>query len=58
MTFHRFILLVCAGLAWLTSGARAFDQTHAGFGRVLVSHVRDGAVDYAALKAAPGELKA
>lgn len=58
MTFNRFVLGCCAGLVLLTSAARAFDQTHAGLERVLTTHVRDGAVNYAALKAAPGELNA
>ncbi len=58
MTFDRFILVCCAGFTLLTSVAHAFDQTHAGLDRVLKPHVREGAVNYAALKAAPGELKA
>ena len=58
MTSLRLLIVCCACFLGLTSVVRAFDQTHAGFDRVLTLHVRDGAVNYAALKAAPGELKA
>jgi len=54
--------LLSVGVAWalvLAAGVRAdppFDQTHAALDRVLRQHVRDGRVDYAALKASPKPL--
>ena len=38
--------------------APAFDHTHARLGKVLTAHVKDGLVNYAALKATPAELNA
>lgn len=56
----RFILsLPLVALAGLVArGAEAFDQTHARFGRVLTSFVKNANVDYAKLKANPVELDA
>jgi hypothetical protein len=42
----------------LSNVAAEFDHTHARYGRVLAAHVRDGLVDYAALKPARAELDA
>ncbi len=38
--------------------AAAFDHTHTRLAKVLSAHVVDGAVDYAALKSAPDDLRA
>lgn len=38
--------------------AHAFDHSHSALDHVLKAHVRDAAVDYVALKAAPGPLDA
>jgi hypothetical protein len=56
MSFLRLPLL---GLAFLVGGVsvgHAFDHTHAALARILKARVQDGAVDYAALKAAPAAL--
>lgn len=42
----------------LAMRAADFDHTYVNLNRVLSQHVRDGEVDYAALKRAPGELNA
>ncbi len=42
----------------LSAALSAFDHTHAAFDVVLQRHVREGLVDYAALKAAPAPLDA
>ena len=59
-------LVIRRGSGWLVTvlllllarpGAAAeFDQTHAGFARVLSAHVTDAGVAYARLKNNPGEL--
>jgi len=56
----RFTLsLLSFALAALgVRAAEAFDQTHARWGRVLTSFVKDAKVDYAKLKADPAELDA
>jgi hypothetical protein len=38
--------------------AQSYDPTHAAFTKVLAAHVRDGKVDYKALKSNPAELTA
>ena len=61
MTFLSvFLRRLLGGLALAASAvaAPAFDHTHAAFDAVLKKHVADGAVDYAALKAAPQPLAA
>jgi hypothetical protein len=45
-----------AAFALLMPLAHAFDQSHATFDRVLKQHVRDGSVDYTALKVASRPL--
>jgi hypothetical protein len=47
-----FWFLAMLGFACITRGAE-FDHTHALFGQVLKRFVKDGRVDYTALKAAP-----
>ncbi len=60
MHLRHLVPLSVFALALLLAGeARAaFDQTHAAFDAVLKSHVADGRVNYAALKAAPQPLNA
>lgn len=55
MKLALFSLLL---LGFQTFGVVAFDASHARYGRILAAHVTNGAVDYPALKAAPGELVA
>lgn len=50
------ILALAADIGTGRGATPAFDPTHAQFDRVLRAHVRAGAVDYAALRAAPGPL--
>jgi rSAM/selenodomain-associated transferase 2 len=65
-TLARWYLLAAALLAagpgpGLSDGslaAHAFDHSHALYAEALGAHVRDGRVDYAALKAAPARLDA
>ncbi|MBN9691033.1 MAG: DUF547 domain-containing protein [Verrucomicrobia bacterium] len=49
-------------MAWMPGGwvslAGGFDQSHSRYARVLQATVNAGRVDYAALKASPGELDA
>lgn len=52
----RLVAVLVAGLAALP--ARAFDQTHARWARVLDAFLSSNRVDYAALKARPAELDA
>jgi hypothetical protein len=47
-----------AVVSLLVVAAHGFDHSHAALDHVLKAHVRDAAVDYAALKAAPGPLDA
>lgn len=56
MTLPFATLLRCAAFLLAAATASAFDHTHAAFEGVLQRHVRDGLVDYAALKAAPRDL--
>lgn len=61
LTMHlRFTLSLglVAFFVLTAPAAESFDQRHARFGRVLTTFVKDGLVDYAKLKAAPGELDA
>lgn len=51
----RHPLLLLAALAML-SEAHAFDQSHGAYDRLLTEQVRDGFVNYTALKAAPDPL--
>ena len=51
----RSLLALLANLVF-TLAAPALDHTHAHLGKVLSAQVKDGLVNYAALKAAPGEL--
>ena len=56
---RRLFLLLIGFLAggWVTHAAEPFDLTHARWTRILAAHVKNGEVDYAALKAAPQELQ-
>lgn len=56
MSLSRFLALGTVGLAVLVAPARAFDQMHGVFDRLLKQQVTDGSVNYAALKAAPAPL--
>jgi hypothetical protein len=56
MTLSFSTLVRCAAFTLLATIAHAFDHSHAAFDKVLKQHVRDGAVNYAALKAAPRPL--
>jgi Protein of unknown function, DUF547 len=58
MTLPFPALLRCLVFLFGSAIASAFDHTHAAFDAVLKRHVRDGLVDYAALKAAPAPLDA
>ena len=51
-------LLSFAVAAFVARAGESFDQSHARFGRVLTSFVKDAKVDYAKLKADPVELDA
>lgn len=57
---HRFVIALLAISLKLSSlGASTdFDHSHTLFENVLKLHVRDGRVDYAALKSTPRELEA
>ncbi len=50
------LLALAAG--WPAVGHAAFDQTHAAWSRILATHVRDGAFDYAAVARHPEALRA
>ncbi|MGH7958807.1 MAG: DUF547 domain-containing protein [Opitutaceae bacterium] len=57
----RFLSGVMGLVVAVAAGVRAapaFDQTHAAFDQVLKQHVRDGWVNYTAIKAAPQPLNA
>ncbi len=61
MMLHRIswsiaTVVALAGLVPPSGAAEGFDQSHALFGRVLSNFVANARVDYAALKASPGEL--
>ena len=49
-------LLALLTTLFFTLSASAFDHAHAGLEKVLKARVKDGLVDYAALKAAPADL--
>ncbi len=51
------ILLVLFGFIAVNASAAQFDQTHAMFSALLKRHVKDGRVDYRALKADPAPLR-
>lgn len=57
LTAVRLFLALCL-FAALTVRTVAFDHSHARLARVLSAQVANGAVDYAALKASPAELRA
>jgi Protein of unknown function, DUF547 len=52
------LLIIPAAFAFAVPTARAFDHTHAALTKVLAVRVKDGAVDYRALKASPNKLGA
>lgn len=55
----RGLLLLCVAVGLGSAhAAQGFDQGHGRWGRVLSALVQDGRVDYAKLKAEPGELDA
>lgn len=58
---HRgsgWLALALLFLLFRPNAAAEYDQTHAGFARVLSAHVTDAGVAYAGLKESPGELDA
>ena len=55
---QKLSLLLALVTLGLSANARAYDHTHADYNTLLKTHVKDGLVNYAALKAAPAPLDA
>ncbi len=51
------VAILLTATAWQTVAAADFDHTHLAFTEILEAHVKNGRVDYRALKAKPGALK-
>lgn len=56
--FLALLLLLSSSQALSNPLEKPFDHSHAAFSKVLATHVQNGRVDYAAIKARPAELNA